>query len=137
LRKLARERRVELAHLDGRGILQKDGSVSSEMARTAAREFDVDLTPHRSQSLYSDPKTSGDVFLIVEPSHVDEVLAHYRPLKPQFIAVGLLDPQDKTPFVVDPDQTTPEIYGRVYSRLHRIGERLLDGIAANVRASRL
>ncbi|MBU1985067.1 ATP-grasp domain-containing protein, partial [bacterium] len=82
---------IHLAPVHSRGLLQHDGTPSPEIAILTAKTFAVDLTSHTSKQLAGDERDGSDVFILVDPSHVEELFAWHGQPCPQVVFWGLLD----------------------------------------------
>jgi protein-tyrosine-phosphatase/predicted ATP-grasp superfamily ATP-dependent carboligase len=128
LRQRAAQLSLSLPSVRSRGFLQLDGTPSSALAVQAAQPFAVDLSAHAAKGLCHEKPENGDVYVLVEPGHAEELSAwHGRP-RPKVIYWGLLDAKLRSAVIPDPDQSDLDTYRRVYEQIQRASERILREI---------
>jgi len=122
----AAELGVSLPPVVSRGLLPQNGDPSSPAAVETARRFGVDLSTHASCSIQQETIGPSDVILVVMPLHLADLARLFPGSKPKFIYIGLLDPADHAPFVLDPYNGDAGTYHHTYQRLQRAVDRLLS-----------
>jgi protein-tyrosine-phosphatase/predicted ATP-grasp superfamily ATP-dependent carboligase len=128
LRQRAAQLSLRLASVRSCGLLQHDGTPSSALAVQAAKPFAVDLSAHAAKSLCHEKPKFGDVYVLVEPGHAEELSAWHGKPRPKVIYWGLLDAKLRSPLIQDPGETDAVTYQSVYEQIQRACERILREI---------
>lgn len=125
LQNAAAEKGIHLPPILSRGLLNQEGDSSSAVAIASAHKFGVNLSGHRSKSIYAELPDSRDVFLLVDPAHVDELTAWIGGTKPAVVYIGLMDREQPSAVIEDPFGNDEAMYDRTYARLTRATECLI------------
>ncbi len=131
LKRIFGEEQFSFAPVVSRGFLHDEERRSSDTAHEAASELGIDLSGHRSRSLYSDQLKKDDIYILVDPGHVWELEAMGPGSSSRVIHWGLLDNIFSGALINDPDGRDLETYRRVYTRIRRINENLIEYMSSS------
>ena len=132
-------RREPSVEWDSAGIHEVAPRRSPVLAEQVACEYGVDLRGHVSKILSGDLVGSADAILVFDARDSREVGRRFPAARPRVVPVGAFDRSDRTGAVRDPGGRPAEVYGRVFAKISRSVDGLLDelrGAAAEDRGAR-
>lgn len=94
------------------GVEASDGAPANQGALEAADRMGYDLSAHRSRKLATEPVGNGDLFVLLEPAHLDALEQHHGQRR-NCTLLGLWS-RTRNPYIQDPYGTAPACFDRSF-----------------------
>ena len=133
---LAQNLRADSIKFHSAGIEAKPGSRSPENAIKVAKEYQIDLTAHRSTLLTKQLVEQSDMIVCMEEWHIGAIRRKFFSTKEKLFLLSLLCSGENNSFVKynisDPYGKPEAAFDETFQRIGRCTEALLKQIPTNV-----
>lgn len=106
---VARQQGVDAISL---GLKTNQGTPVNAIASRIALEMGFNINHHKSTLFTPEVLREGDLILCMEPRHLNDSRYAVLPVNVQITLLGMLNPQQQTPFIQDPYDLSDEYYRR-------------------------